>query len=351
MSQREQARSVASDGVPQRSQPIPIAWRTTVPVLVALVIAVYVLLPRFVELDEALGVARRLRGWAVALAAVLQTASYVAGAYMMRHVARLTGDHLSLWHALRLGLAASAVGLVAAGPVGYAAASQHWLKRQGFSQQGATLLSWMPALLNATAFVVLALVGLLYIFVAHGIGLSWPISTALILVAVLLFGSMVLPLVSSDEFLVSMVRRARIAWGRIRRKPVPEPSLGDDREEILAARRAFGGGGWRAVTLGTVLRSACDAASLFFLFVAAGLPITLGKLMAGYALPQVVGRVAPGGVGLVEGGMVGLYTALGVPAATGIVVVLMYRVLSFWLPFLAGVPLAVMEQRAGRQAA
>ena len=61
-------------------------------------------------------------------------------------------------------------------------------------------------------------------------------------------------------------------------------------------------------------------------------------LLAGYGLPLLVGKIAvvPGGLGVVEGGMVGMYHALGLPAATAVTVVLAYRLLSFWLPNLVG---------------
>ena len=44
----------------------------------------------------------------------------------------------------------------------------------------------------------------------------------------------------------------------------------------------------------------------------------------------------PDGLGITEGGMVGLYVALGVPPATAVLVVVAYRGLSFWLPTLIG---------------
>jgi hypothetical protein len=44
-------------------------------------------------------------------------------------------------------------------------------------------------------------------------------------------------------------------------------------------------------------------------------PISTGVLLAGYALPQVVGGMLmlPGGVGAVEATMIGLYATLGTP--------------------------------------
>jgi uncharacterized protein (TIRG00374 family) len=53
----------------------------------------------------------------------------------------------------------------------------------------------------------------------------------------------------------------------------------------------------------------------------------------------------PGGVGVIESTMVGFYAGLGVPAPVTVVVVLAYRILSFWLPLLLGFPLIMVLQK------
>jgi uncharacterized protein (TIRG00374 family) len=45
----------------------------------------------------------------------------------------------------------------------------------------------------------------------------------------------------------------------------------------------------------------------------------------------------PGGVGGVEGGMIGAYAAFGVDSGLAVVAVLVYRAFTFWLPLLPGV--------------
>ena len=45
----------------------------------------------------------------------------------------------------------------------------------------------------------------------------------------------------------------------------------------------------------------------------------------------------PGGIGGVEGGLIGAFAAFGVPAGTALVGVLAYRAISFWLPTLPGI--------------
>jgi len=45
----------------------------------------------------------------------------------------------------------------------------------------------------------------------------------------------------------------------------------------------------------------------------------------------------PGGIGGVEGGMIGAFVAFGVPADRAVIAVLAYRAISFWLPTLPGI--------------
>ncbi|MGZ4174296.1 MAG: flippase-like domain-containing protein, partial [Solirubrobacteraceae bacterium] len=44
----------------------------------------------------------------------------------------------------------------------------------------------------------------------------------------------------------------------------------------------------------------------------------------------------PGGIGGVDGGMIGAFTAFGVPFETAVVAVLAYRAFAFWLPTIPG---------------
>lgn len=90
-----------------------------------------------------------------------------------------------------------------------------------------------------------------------------------------------------------------------------------------------------------------DLASLALVFVAFGQTPRLSILLVGFAAAQVLGAIpiSPGGVGLVEGGMVGAFTALDVSVGVATTVVLAYRILETWLPVLAGVPALLRRPR------
>jgi uncharacterized protein (TIRG00374 family) len=327
-------------------------YRTMLPLAVLLALAVHALLPQFATLEATASVLRRMRWWAVALAVVAQAASYWGNGYTIQSVARLTGDRLDLWEAIRLALAASSVGLLTGGPVGYGAATYHWTRARGMSRQGAVLCGWLPGILNTAVLIALTIAGAFYLVLHHLLDRSQFAS----------LGLLTLPLVVLVLACVwVLVREARIAalaagtlraWRRVRRRQTGPDMVADAVERLVSARRLIWHGGWRRPLVGALANAGFDVLTLLCLFVATRHGIAPGVLLGGYGLPQLVGRVTflPGGLGIVEGGMVGSYVALGVPTTTAVLVVLAYRGLSLWLPTLIGFPLAALLQHSPPQA-
>ena len=91
--------------------------------------------------------------------------------------------------------------------------------------------------------------------------------------------------------------------------------------------------------LGSFINILFDMGTVYFMFIASGNLISPIVLISGYGLPLLFGRMAfifPGGVGIVESSMVALYTSLGIDNSLATVVVLTYRVISFWMPSISG---------------
>jgi uncharacterized membrane protein YbhN (UPF0104 family) len=90
--------------------------------------------------------------------------------------------------------------------------------------------------------------------------------------------------------------------------------------------------------LGAVAYWGFDIAVLGACFKAFGAGVPLAVLVMGYFLGTLGSLLPlPGGVGGVEGGMIGAFAALGVPASSALIAVLAYRAISFWLPTLPGI--------------
>jgi membrane protein DedA with SNARE-associated domain/uncharacterized membrane protein YbhN (UPF0104 family) len=124
----------------------------------------------------------------------------------------------------------------------------------------------------------------------------------------------------------------------------------------LAAIVADGGGGVRyalalvsrrpATLLTAVAWWGFDIAALAAGFHAFGAAPDAAVLVFGYFV-GMLGNVLPlpGGVGGVEGGMIGVFVAFGQPTGVALVAVLAYRLVSFWLPTLVGAPAYVALRR------
>jgi uncharacterized membrane protein YbhN (UPF0104 family) len=94
----------------------------------------------------------------------------------------------------------------------------------------------------------------------------------------------------------------------------------------------------RVGLLGGVAYWGFDIAVLGLCLKAFGTTVPVAVLVMGYFLGTLGSLLPlPGGIGGVEGGMIGAFVAFGVPGDRALVGVLAYRAISFWLPTLPGI--------------
>jgi uncharacterized membrane protein YbhN (UPF0104 family) len=90
--------------------------------------------------------------------------------------------------------------------------------------------------------------------------------------------------------------------------------------------------------LGAVMFWASQIAVLWAAFHAFGDAPPLAVLVQAFFIGMLGNLLPmPGGVGGVEGGMIGAYAAFGVDSGLAVVAVLVYRAFTFWLPLIPGV--------------
>jgi uncharacterized membrane protein YbhN (UPF0104 family) len=95
--------------------------------------------------------------------------------------------------------------------------------------------------------------------------------------------------------------------------------------------------GNRRVIAGSIGYWAFDNAVLWATFHAVGVSPPLTVILMGYLIGQLGGLLPlPGGIGGIDGGLIGTLIVYGAPAAATAAAVLGYRVILFWLPLLAG---------------
>jgi uncharacterized membrane protein YbhN (UPF0104 family) len=118
-------------------------------------------------------------------------------------------------------------------------------------------------------------------------------------------------------------------------------------ERLAAVPAALGTGARTAADLirerrpgliGAIAYWGFDIAALGCAFRAFGGHPAIAVLVLGYFLGTLGSLLPlPGGIGGVEGAMIGVFVAFGIPGGQAVIAVLAYRAISFWLPTLPGV--------------
>jgi uncharacterized membrane protein YbhN (UPF0104 family) len=181
---------------------------------------------------------------------------------------------------------------------------------------------------SSVNFVAVAVVG-----TVMALGLAGPHRTLLLTA---------LPAALSVATIAAVLAVPRIGAGR-------GPQRGDSRPRrwLATARGAVvDGAGEAVVTLrtgnllvigGAIGYWAFDNAVLWATYRAFGTTIPLTIVLMGYLIGQLGGLLPiPGGIGGIDGGLIGTLVVYGAPAAATTAAVLAYRVVLFWVPLLVG---------------
>jgi len=140
----------------------------------------------------------------------------------------------------------------------------------------------------------------------------------------------------------------------------PPEYVGRFTRAIWHARKALIGGTGEAVQIvrsrnrlvlvGAIGYWAWDNAVLWATFHALGHSPPITIILMGYLIGQLGGLLPlPGGLGGIDGGLIGTLIVYGTPAAATAGAVLIYRVILFWVPLLAGAVAFISLRRALNQ--
>lgn len=309
--------------------------------------ATYVLLPQLATIHHSTAVVRSLAWWAILLAVLAQCCCYLAHSYALGAILALFGQRLSLTRRIALTVAPYSLSLVWGGQVTSTTVAFRWLRQAGVPAEAALVTGVLPALINLLSFFGIATFGLAYLLARRQVTQTLIIALLLPAVLVVAMATLAWWIAGHRDLVVTAAHRSSSFWSRLRRRQYNPATT----EAVLASlfdawRLLLAGGGLKALA-GDAMSVVFDVLTLYCVFWAAGYSINPGLLLAGYGLPNLAGKLSilPGGVGVVEGGMAALYAALGVTGSVVVVVILGYRLLSFWFPVASGFILAAWLER------
>ncbi len=153
-------------------------------------------------------------------------------------------------------------------------------------------------------------------------------STLVLLVVVLAVGASLLQRNRAVRLLAGAVRA--VSWALRRRRARILARV----EDVLAQMREVdpGRAGRATVIAWVAIAWLADAACLAAAFAAVDATVPWRALLLAYGVAQILAvlPLAPGGLGVVEGGLAAILIAYGTPHATAVAAVLAYRLVTYW---------------------
>jgi uncharacterized protein (TIRG00374 family) len=263
----------------------------------------------------------------VALAVVLEALSCVSYVLMFRPVFCNNMPWRTSWE---IGLAELGAGSIvpASGAGGLALGA--WILREGGMplERIANRSVAFFLIKSSVNFVAVAVLGTVMALGLVGPDLSlWltavPAAGAMLVIAAIL----VVPRLGVGAPVPDEAGRTRKAWGAARKALIGGTG---EAVQMLRSRNTL-------IIVGSIGYWAFDNAVLWATFHAFGYTPPLTVILMGYLIGQLGGLLPlPGGLGGIDGGLIGTLIVYGTKAAPTTAAVLVYRVILFWLPLIAG---------------
>jgi uncharacterized membrane protein YbhN (UPF0104 family) len=309
------------------------------PALIVLVVvaALYVGVPRIAGLDETWGLLAQGDPWWFAVAVGLEAASYGGYVVLFRGLFVRPGSPIGWRESYAITMAGvAATRLLAAGGAGGIALTGWALSRSGMSR-AAVLRGLTTFYVALYGVYMLALVG---VGTGLRIGLFTGPAPVGLTVVPAIFGAVVITVALAAALLPSDL------GGRVRALPSRHARLRAVLGSAASAAALIASGVRGALArlrardpalIGAVAWWAFDIGVLWACFHAFGDPPSPAVLVMAY-FTGMLGNLLPlpGGVGGVEGGMIAALIGFGVASGLAVVAVLSYRAFAFWLPTLPG---------------
>ncbi len=319
--------------------------RRVLPALI-LLLALYLVLSRFTEVEQIVDTLRHSNPLWIALAVLVQLGWAVAVALVYRAVYRLLHMDAHVATLLPLVMASNFINIVApSGGVGGVAIFVTDARQRGLSAGRVTLAGVLFVLFDYFSFLCILALGLGVLFRRNNLtGVELGASAFLLVVALTLAALLYLGASAPPVF------ERVLQWGartvnRLVRPILRRDYLSEARAHEFALETSHGFRALRTHPRDYVVPAALSLLArvlhvliLALTFLAFKAPFTVGTVIAGYSIGMlfVIVSPTPAGLGVVEGVMTLALTSLGVGLGAATVLTLTFRALTFWLPFLYG---------------
>ncbi len=320
------------------------SWKRIV-IILLVGIGIWILIPKIIGLKETLDLLNKIKYWAFLLAIMAESFFYIGSAIINRTVLRMTGDKLKFWDILKISLMDSfSVQFLPLATFGEAAVDYYFYRAKNIRTSHIVLMFVSRTIIIWFVFAFIYLIGVAFSPINPELDSRKLLIIWLIYFAAFGFFFWLIYLYLKKERLLnkaySLVKFANhfakiFRFQKIELEKVP-PLVDKiyQATSILAQNRRL----QISAVLGALFFWFGDIFCLYFAFLGFGFKPHLAIVIFTYAIARILSTISfiPGGVGISEASMGLIFIGFGIPAPTALAAVLIFRLLSFWLPIPVG---------------
>jgi putative heme transporter len=308
--------------------------------VVLLVVAIYVLLPKIIGLEDALAKLGDGNPLWIGLGVVFCALAFAAYVALFRGVVGEEVIHLRWNESYQITMAGlAATRLFSAGGAGGILLTYWALRKAGLERRRSVcrMVAFLVVLYSVYMLALVIFGVLLRTGVLSGDApLSGTVIPAVLAGAAIAIALLIALLPEDVEHRIERHTSGRFGTIAGRLATAPATFAQGTRTAIAFVRHPSSG----ALAIGGAIGFwAANIAILWASFHAFDVAVPLGVVVQGFFLGMLANLfpLAPGGVGAVDAGMIGAFVLFGIPGAEVFAAVLTYRVIAFWLPIPPGI--------------
>lgn len=309
-------------------------------ILIGIVIAVVVIGVLVVALDwEQARQVLVAANWALLVPAlVFSGLSYLLLNIAFALVSRSWGIELGTWRLIEIGFVSTVLNhlVTAGGAPGYSVRLLH-MRRPGTSAKQILAISLFHIYLSLLALMAMLPIATLYLLLHSSLSPAVTASLGVVVVGMVIALGVAGGLVFSDSLRATLLGLAGRLWHKLTHRDVRE-SLDAFGDTMTQGVSVFRRRPWLfALIMGLIVADwASSMVALWLCFAALGTSLGPGVLFTGFTLGITAGvaSMVPGGLGVQEGSMAGIYSLLGIPLHQSVLAAVLFRVVYYFVPYL-----------------
>ncbi len=311
-----------------------------------LLLGILFIITRFTEVQAILSVLQQGNLWLIGLAVLVQFIWMLIFGATFQSLFNLVGVRKNILPITRLVMAINFVNLVApsAGMSGVAVMFSD-AQRNGHPSANVMVAGALFLILDYFGLLSIILIGMVILSFYNSLHFSVVIAFLLLLALALILSGVLILAAKSEKKLAYLFSWVSKNANRVSKFIIRKEIFNEVRAAAFAAEISTGISALRNVRRGWIRPAMLIAANkillitiLGLMFLAFNVPISLGKLIAGFSVGYlfVIISPTPAGVGIVEGILTLALTSLQVPLEAATVITLAFRGVTFWLPLFIG---------------